>query len=96
MLRHGLVQGSFIPNREQRELRELVRYRRNIVEERTREVNRLQKALEGGNIKLFSVSSNELGVSGRSILEAMIQGETDTVKLADLAQSWLFRRQDMA
>lgn len=83
--RHGLVQGSFIPNREQRELKEIVRYRRSIVEERTREVNRLQKVLEGGNIKLSSVASNVLGVSGRNMLEAMIEGEEDTSILADFA-----------
>lgn len=89
LLRHGLVQGSFIPNREQRELREIVRYRRSIIEERTREVNRLQKVLEGGNIKLSSVASNVLGVSGRDMLEALIKGETDTSVLADFAQKRL-------
>jgi transposase len=89
LLRHGLVQGSFIPNRDQRELREIVRYRRSIIEERTREVNRLQKVLEGGNIKLSSVASNVLGVSGRHMLEAMINGETDTSVLADFAQKKL-------
>lgn len=89
LLRHGLVQGSFIPNRDQRELREVIRYRRSMIEERTREVNRLQKVLEGGNIKLSSVASDVLGVSGRNILEAMIQGETDTAVLADFAQKKL-------
>lgn len=89
LLRHGLVQGSFIPNREQRELREIVRYRRSIIEERTREVNRLQKVLEGGNIKLSSVASNVLGVSGRNMLEAIIKGERDTSVLADFAQKKL-------
>lgn len=85
LLRYGLVQGSFIPNREQRELREVVRYRRSIIEERTREVNRLQKVLEGGNIKLSSVASNVLGVSARNMLEAIIKGENDTTILADFA-----------
>ncbi|WP_019909933.1 IS110 family transposase [Paenibacillus sp. HW567] len=89
LLRHGLVQGSYIPNREQRELREVIRYRRSIIEERSREVNRLQKVLEGGNIKLSSVASNVLGVSGRNMLEAMIQGETDPSILADFAQKKL-------
>jgi len=83
------VQGSYIPNRDQRELREVIRYRRSIIEERTREVNRLQKVLEGGNIKLSSVASNVLGVSGRNMLEAMIKGETDTAILADFAQKKL-------
>lgn len=89
LLRYGLVKGSFIPTRDQRELREIVRYRRSIIEERTREVNRLQKVLEGGNIKLSSVASNVLGVSGRNMLEAMIKGETDTAVLADFAQKKL-------
>ncbi|MEK5027722.1 IS110 family transposase [Paenibacillus sp. FSL M7-1046] len=89
LLRHGLVQGSYIPGREQRELREIIRYRRSIIEERSREVNRLQKVLEGGNIKLSSVASNVLGVSGRSMLEAMIQGETDPSTLANFAQKKL-------
>ena len=89
LLRYGLVQGSYIPNRDQRELREVIRYRRSIIEERTREVNRLQKVLEGGNIKLSSVASNVLGVSGRNMLEAMIKGETDTAILADFAQKKL-------
>ena len=56
LLRHGLLQASYIPNREQRELRELIRYRRSLIEERAREVNRIQKVLEGANIKLSSVA----------------------------------------
>lgn len=89
LVRHGLVQGSYIPNRDQREMREIIRYRRSIIEERTREVNRLQKVLEGGNIKLSSVASNVIGVSGRNMLEAMINGETDASVLADFAQKKL-------
>lgn len=89
LLRHGLVQGSFVPDREQRELREIVRYRRSIIEERAREVNRIQKVLEGGNIKLASVASNILGVSARNMLEAIINGEEDTTVLADFAQKKL-------
>ncbi|GAA0366495.1 IS110 family transposase [Bacillus horti] len=94
LVRHGLVRGSYIPNREQRELREIIRYRRSIVEERTREVNRLQKVLEGGNIKLSSVASNVLGVSGRMMLEAIIQGETDVIVLANMAQKKLKNKKD--
>jgi len=94
LLRYGLVQGSFIPNREQRELREVVRYRRSIIEERTREVNRLQKVLEGGNIKLSSVASNVLGVSARNMLEAIIKGENDTAILADFALKKLKRKKE--
>lgn len=89
LLRYGLVQGSFVPSREQRELREIVRYRRSIIEERAREVNRLQKVLEGGNIKLASVASDVLGVSGRKMLEAIIEGENDATILAEFAQKKL-------
>lgn len=74
LLRHGLLQPSYIPNREQRDLRELVRYRRSLVDERAREANRIQKVLEGANIKLSAVASDTLGKSGRTMLEAMIQG----------------------
>ncbi|MEL7657721.1 MAG: IS110 family transposase [Bacillota bacterium] len=94
LLRHGLVQGSFVPDRDQRELREIVRYRRSIIEERAREVNRIQKVLEGGNIKLASVASNILGVSARNMLEAIIQGEKDTEVLADFAQKKLKAKKD--
>lgn len=86
LLRHGLLQGSFIPDREQRELRELVRYRRSLIEERSREVSRLQKVLEGANIKLSSVASDTLGVSGRAMIEAMIQGVEDSEALSELAK----------
>src|SRR5215217_5605674 len=70
LLCHGLLRASFIPDRPQRELRELVRYRRSLVEERTREANRLQKVLEGANLKLSSVASDVLGRSGRDMLTA--------------------------
>src|ERR1700730_2137090 len=63
LLRHGLLKGSLVPDRPQRELRELVRYRTTLVRERSAEVNRLQKTLEGANIKLASVASDRLGVS---------------------------------
>lgn len=86
LLRHGLVTGSFIPNRDQRELRELIRYRRSLIEERTREVNRIQKVLEGANIKLSSVVSDVLGVSGRAMLEGLIQKPVNPEVLAELAQ----------
>lgn len=86
LLRHGLLQGSYIPDREQRELRELVRYRKSLVNERAREVNRLQKVLEGANIKLSSVASDVLGVSGRSMIEAIIHGINDPKFLVGLAR----------
>src|SRR6266498_834190 len=65
LLRHGLLRGSFIPDREQRELRELTRYRTALVQERVDHVNRPQKTLEGANIKLASVASSVVGVSAR-------------------------------
>ncbi|MFD0872544.1 IS110 family transposase, partial [Paenibacillus residui] len=89
LLRHGLLQGSFIPKREQRELRELVRYRRSLIDERSREVSRIQKVLEGANIKLSSVATDILGVSGRAMIEAMIEGVEDSRKLAELAKARL-------
>jgi transposase len=89
LLRHGLIRPSFIPDRGQRELRELVRYRRSVVEERTREANRLQKVLEGANIKLGSVASDVLGRSGRDMLKAICQGVEDPVTLAGMARGRL-------
>jgi len=86
LLRHGLLKGSYIPSREQRELRELIRYRKKLVEERAREINRLQKVLEGANIKLSSVVSDILGVSARAMLEAIIQGKDDPHLLSQLAK----------
>ncbi|RKL61385.1 IS110 family transposase [Thermoanaerobacteraceae bacterium SP2] len=86
LLRHGLLKGSFIPDRERRELRELVRYRTSITQERTREVNRLHKVLEGANIKLTSVVSDVTGVSSLSMIESIINGVEDPKVLAQLAK----------
>ena len=83
---HGLLKGSFIPPRAQRELRDLTRHRTQLVEEKTRTVNRVHKVLEDANIKLASVATDILGVSGRAMLEALMEGQEDPVKLADLAQ----------
>jgi transposase len=88
-LRHGLLKGSFIPPRPQREWRDLTRHRTQLVEEKTRTVNRLHKVLEDANIKLASVATDILGVSGRAMLQALIRGEEDPVKLADFAQRQL-------
>jgi len=93
LLRHGLLRGSFIPDRPQRELQELVRYRRSLIQERSREVNRVQKVLEGANIKLGSVPTNVLGVSGRAMLDALVRGEEDPFKLAALARGRLKKKQ---
>lgn len=74
LLQHGLLQASYIPAKDQRELRELVRYRKSLVGERGRELNRLQKMLEGANIKLSGTVSDINGKSARSILEYLITG----------------------
>ncbi len=86
LLRHGLLRGSFIPDRGQRELRELTRYRRSLMQQRADVVNRIQKVLEGANIKLSSVATDVVGASGRAMLEAMVQGNNDPKVLAALAK----------
>jgi transposase len=92
LLRHGLVKASFVPDREQRELRELTRCRRSLLQERSRVINRIQKVLEGGNIKLSSVATDIVGVSGRAILEAMVNGVEDPKVLAEMAKGLLRRK----
>lgn len=89
LLRHGLVKGSFIPERPQRELRELLRGRRRLIQDRAQVVNRLQHVLEGANIKLGSVASDVVGKSGLAMLRAMAAGEEDPKVLAELAQGQL-------
>jgi transposase len=89
LLRHGLLRSSYVPDRPQRELRELTRYRTSLVRERTAEANRLQKTLEGANIKLASVATDILGKSGRDILQALVAGAEGTAALAQLAQGRL-------
>jgi transposase len=86
LLRHGLLQPSFIPDRPQRELRELTRYRTSLIQERTAEVNRLQKVLEGANIKLAAVATDIMGTSGREILAALVGGTSEPTTLAQLAR----------
>ena len=93
LLRHGLLRASFVPPRPQRELRELTRYRTSLIRERSAEVNRLQKTLEGANIKLASVASNVVGVSGRAILAELVAGTTDPTRLAELARGRLREQQ---
>ena len=89
LLRHGLLRPSFVPDREQRELRDLTRYRLALVRERSSETNRLAKTLEGANIKLGSVATDILGKSGREILTELAAGATDPAALADLARGKL-------
>ena len=89
LLRHGLLRPSFIPSRPERELRELTRYRTSLLQERAAEVNRLQKVLEGANIKLASVATNVVGLSGRAMLAAMVAGEYEVEAVAGLARGKL-------
>jgi transposase len=89
LLRHGLLRPSFIPDRAQRELRELMRYRTSLRRERAAEVNQLHKHLEGANIKLGAVATNIVGLSARQMLHALAAGQTDAASLAQLAQDRL-------
>ncbi len=89
LMQHGLLKASFIPPAPQRELRELVRYRSHLVEERTREVNRVHKVLEDANLKLSVVATDIMGVSGREMLAAIIAGKDDPAALAQLAKARL-------
>lgn len=92
LLRHGLLKASFIPDRGQRELRELVRYRRTLIDERSDVVRRIQKMLEGANIKLGDVASDVMGVSGRAILWALAEGQSEPDQLSQLAKTSLRRK----
>ena len=94
LLQHGLLKASFIPDRAQRELRELVRYRRTLIQERARLVTRVQKILEGANIKLGDVASDVMGTSGRAMLKELAAGNTDVVAMAELAQSNLRKKRE--
>jgi len=89
LLRHGLLRASFVPDRPQRELRELTRYRTSLIRERAAEVNRVQKTLEGANIKLSSVATDIVGLSGRRILAELVAGTSDPSALAELAKGKL-------
>ncbi|MDP8938190.1 MAG: IS110 family transposase [Actinomycetota bacterium] len=92
LMQQGLIRGSFIPPAAIRELRDLTRYRTSLIQERAREVNRVQKVLEDANIKLGAVASDTLGASGRPMIEALIAGETNPGTLADLAKGQLRRK----
>ena len=94
LLSHGLLSASFIPSSPQRELRDLTRYRTKLVEERAREINRLQKTLEDTNLKLGDVVSDVMGKASRLILSALVEGETDPVKLASFALGRVRARQE--
>ena len=92
LLRHGLIRGSAIPSRARRELRELVRYRLSLSRQRAQVAHRIHKVLEGANIKLTSVVTDVTGVSGRAMLDALIDGSDSPDIMADLARGRLQRK----
>jgi transposase len=92
LLQHGLLKSSFIPPEPIRELRDLTRYRVNLAQECNRIANRIQKVLEDANLKLASVATDPLGVSGRAMLKAIIAGERDVEKLAEMSRGLLRRK----
>jgi transposase len=89
LLRHGLIRGSAIPSRARRELREMVRYRLSLTRQRAQVAQRIQKVLEGANVKLSSVVTDLTGVSGRAMLEALISSTDSLDTIADLARGRL-------
>ena len=92
LLEHGLLRGSFVPPPAVRDLRDLTRYRKRLVQTHTQECQRIQKTLEDAGIKLDSVASDVLGVSGRAMLRALIDGERDPEALAELAKGKLRKK----
>jgi transposase len=92
LLEHGLIRASFVPPPPLRELRDLTRYRKALIQDRSRAANRLHKVLEDAGIKLAGVASDVLGVSGRAMLTALVQGTTDPDLLAELARGTLRRK----
>ena len=94
LMQHGLLQRSFILTRDQREVRDLARYRLSLVQERTRFANRLQKVLETTNIKLASVVSDMQGASAQAILRELLAGKTEPQALAELARGQLRKKQE--
>ena len=92
LVEHGLVRASFVPPRPLRELRDLARYRKAKIQERTREVQRVEKTLQDAGIKLSSVASKVLGKSARLMLDALISGTHDPEILAELAKGSLRKK----
>lgn len=92
LLEHGLLRGSFVPPPAIRELRDLTRYRKRLIQAHTSEAQRVQKTLEDGGIKLDSVASDVLGTSGRAMLRALLAGERDAEVLAELAKGRLRKK----
>ena len=94
LLQHGLLKASFIPSSEQQAVRDLTRTRMRLIQERTRLVNRIQKVLEDANIKLASVVSDVMGVTGQAILRALVAGQEDPESLSHLARGSLVKKED--
>lgn len=95
LLRHGLIRSSFVPPKPMRELRDLLRYRRKLVESQTAERNRLLRLLETANIKIASVVSNVFGASGRQMLRALLEGQATPEEMAQLAKGRLRKKMAM-
>ncbi len=94
LLQHGLLKASFIPSSEQQAVRDLTRTRMRLIQERTRLINRIHKVLEDANIKLASVVSDLMGVTGQAILRALVAGQEDPERLAHLARGSLVKKED--
>ena len=94
LLQHGLLKGSFVPERSQRDLRDLTRHRAQLISEQTRVANRVHKILEDANIKLGSVATDILGVSGRLMIQAIVDGQSAPETMAELARGRLRKKRD--
>jgi transposase len=92
LVRHGLIKASYVPEKEFRELRDLLRYRHKVVENRAAERNRLTKLLEQANVKLSGVITDLFGVSGMLMLKAIVEGQTTIVQMAQLAKGKLRKK----
>ncbi len=92
LMEAGLLKGSFVPPRPMRDLRDLTRFRKQLINDRTREVNRLHQVLQDSGIKLSSVATDVMGVSGRAMIEALISGTSDPEVLAELAKGRLRKK----
>ena len=95
LLQHGLLRASFIPPLEQRDLRDLTRHRSNFIRERVDLVNRVHKVLESANIKLDSVATDIMGLSGRAMLAAIVEGNSEPELMADLAKGTMRKKYDL-
>lgn len=94
LLQHGLLKASFIPSREQQAVRDLTRTRMRLIQERSRLIKRMQKVLEDANLKLASVVSDLMGVTGQAILKALLAGQEDPKRLAHLARGSLVKKEE--